>query len=192
MSISAAQPAARVVLFTGGARSGKSAAAEQYAQLQGRPVVYVATAQAGDEEMVERIARHRARRPASWATVEAPLHPSEALRGVVPGSLVLLDCLTLLVSNLLLAHEQAPEPAIEREVDHLLALAHERQWCLVVVTNEVGMGVVPAYPLGRVYRDLLGRAAQRVAAASREVYLVVAGIPVELRALQAAWSRGPR
>jgi len=105
------------------------------------------------------------------------------------GNIVLLDCLSLLVSNLLLAHEINPEPAIAQEIGALLATIRERDLTLVAVTNEVGMGIVPAYPLGRVYRDLLGWANQRVAHAADEVYLAVCGIPVELKALEAAWAR---
>jgi adenosylcobinamide kinase/adenosylcobinamide-phosphate guanylyltransferase len=101
----------------------------------------------------------------------------------------LLDCLSLLVSNLLLAHEADPVPAVEAEIAALLATARERDLTLVVVTNEVGMGIVPPYPLGRAYRDLLGRANQQLAAAAAEVYLLVCGIPVEVRALEAARRR---
>lgn len=183
---------AKIVVFTGGARSGKSTRAEQYAARLGLPVIYVATAEAGDGEMQERIALHRERRSAAWRTLEVPLEVGAALREVGEGSVVLLDCLTLLVSNVLLAHEAAPQPSVDREIDGLLAAAQERDLTLIVVTNEVGMGLVPDYPLGRVYRDLLGRAAQRVAAAANEVYLVVAGITVELRALEAAWAQEAR
>lgn len=180
----------KIVLFTGGARSGKSAGAERYATLQGGPVIYVATAEPGDDEMRARIGLHQQRRPAGWQTLEAPQNVGAALHELHPGTVVLLDCLSLLVSNLLLAHQDDPQLVVEREVAALLAVARRRELTLIVVTNEVGMGLVPEYPLGRVYRDLLGRAAQQVAAVADEVYLVVAGIAVELRRLEAEWSRG--
>jgi adenosylcobinamide kinase / adenosylcobinamide-phosphate guanylyltransferase len=179
----------RIILFTGGARSGKSTRAEQYAARLDGPVVYMATAEARDDEMQARITHHQARRPPSWTTHEAHLAAAAALGALAPGSIVLLDCLSLLVSNLLLAHEHDPEPVVEREVGAILEAARARDLTLIVVTNEVGLGIVPAYALGRVYRDLLGRANQRVAAAAAEVYLVVCGLPVELKALEAAWAR---
>jgi adenosylcobinamide kinase/adenosylcobinamide-phosphate guanylyltransferase len=179
----------KLVLFTGGARSGKSMSAERYAARLGRPVAYIATAEAGDEEMRARIGQHQARRPAGWATLEAPTSPAIALAGLETGGVALLDCLSLLVSNLLLANEADPQPAVDAEIAALLAVARRRGLTLLVVTSEVGQGVVPAYPLGRAYRDLLGRANQQVAAAAAEVYLLVCGIPLELRSLEAAWSR---
>jgi adenosylcobinamide kinase/adenosylcobinamide-phosphate guanylyltransferase len=180
----------KIVLFTGGARSGKSMRAEQYAARLSERVTYIATAEAGDEEMRARIDQHRRRRRASWATLEAPAAVAATLAELEMRAVALLDCLSLLVSNLLLAHEADPAPAVEAEIAAILAAARERDLTLIVVTNEVGMGIVPAYPLGRAYRDLLGRANQQVAAAAAEVYLLVCGIPVEVRTLEAAWARG--
>lgn len=179
----------QIVLFTGGARSGKSTRAEQYAARLNRGVAYIATAEAGDDEMRERVDQHRRRRPASWRTIETPMKVAAALESLPTGSVALLDCVSLLVSNLLLAHQSNPAPAVRAEIAALLAAARERELTLIAVTNEVGSGVVPAYPLGRAYRDLLGWANQQVAAAAAEVYLVVCGIPVELRKLEAAWAQ---
>jgi adenosylcobinamide kinase/adenosylcobinamide-phosphate guanylyltransferase len=179
----------KIVLFTGGARSGKSTRAEQFAARLSQRVAYIATAEAGDEEMRARIEQHQRRRPAGWRPLERPLAAS-ALAELEPGAVALLDCVSLLVSNLLLAHEHDPAPAVEREIAAILAAARDSELTLIVVTNEVGLGIVPAYPLGRAYRDLLGRANQQLAAAADEVYLVICGIPVELKALEAAWARG--
>lgn len=191
----------RLTLILGGARSGKSSYAEQLAPrlAHDRPVIYVATAQARDDEMRARIAQHQAARPAAWTTRETPLDVASALAATPAAStagVVLLDCVTLWVSNLLLAASSESEPDVVgaerrvwRDVDALLALYRSAAWSLVLVSNEVGMGVVPPYPLGRAYRDLLGKVNARLAAEADAVVLLVAGLPIELKALTTAWER---
>ncbi|MFC4638216.1 bifunctional adenosylcobinamide kinase/adenosylcobinamide-phosphate guanylyltransferase [Deinococcus hohokamensis] len=168
----------RVVFVTGGARSGKSAYAERRAAGSGTAVTYLATAQAFDEEMTARIGRHRAGRPAGWHTVEAPLDVTDAL-AAAPGPTVLLDCLSLWVSNLMLA--EFSDEAILARADRLLAAASARPGLTVLVTNEVGFGIVPDNALARRYRDVLGWVNQRATAASHEAYLIVSGLPLTLK-----------
>jgi adenosylcobinamide kinase/adenosylcobinamide-phosphate guanylyltransferase len=183
----------RLILLLGGARSGKSALAERLAaRLAGAgDVLYVATAQAGDDEMRARIAEHRRRRPASWRTLEAPLDLAASIRQHAAGaSVVLVDCLTVWTSNLMLREAgdsetlaPAQESAILTHLADLLAACRSTSATCLLISNEVGLGLVPPYPLGRAYRDLLGRVNQRAAADADEVYLLVAGIPVDLKAL---------
>lgn len=178
---------ARLTLILGGVRSGKSDYAQRLAAESGRPVFYLATATAGDEEMAERIARHRAARPSHWRTLEAPTNVGQALEAVLAGGeLVLMDCLTLLVSNLMMeGGEGITADRLEAEVVHeleaVLKVCAERETALIVVSNEVGMGLVPPYPMGRVYRDVLGRANQWLAARADRVVLMVAGIPLVVK-----------
>jgi adenosylcobinamide kinase/adenosylcobinamide-phosphate guanylyltransferase len=175
-----------LVLVLGGARSGKSAFAERLAAQMGRPVLYVATGQAGDAEMAARIAAHRARRPADWLTVEAPLDPAAAIAAArLPTPVVLLDCVGLLVSNVLLAEGDAGAPAarLAGALDRLIALRRERDAQLIVVSSETGLGLLPLSALGRRYLDLLGDANQRLAAVATRTYLVIAGLAVDLRRL---------
>jgi adenosylcobinamide kinase/adenosylcobinamide-phosphate guanylyltransferase len=181
-----------LILVTGGARAGKSTFAERLAgQLAGgQGVCYLATAEPGDDEMRERIEAHRACRPAGWRTIEAP-RGLAAVLGPLAGShlpsVVLLDCVTMLVSNVLLAHRAGPDgrpdawPAVQAEVDALISFASSGAQTLLAVTNEVGMGIVPDNALSRLYRDLLGRANQRLAATAASVYLVVSGVPIEIK-----------
>lgn len=177
----------QIILILGGARSGKSDYAQTLAGRLGQRVLYLATATIQDEEMANRVAHHRASRPSHWATLEAPQEVSAALRPVVADyDVVLLDCLTLLASNVLLAdeaHPQRAEQALLADLEALCGLCRQAGTTLLVVSNEVGMGVVPAYPLGRIYRDLLGRANQFVARRADRVLLLVAGIPVDVKAL---------
>ncbi len=183
----------RLVFVTGAARSGKSHRAETLASFLagGAPVSYVASADIGDEEMRRRVEEHRLRRPESWRTLEAPREVAGRLRESGVTGVVLLDCLSLLVSNLLLdivdelgegvdAEAKASE-VVRTEVEALIRYHEESGADLIVVSNEVGWGVVPPHWLGRIYRDLLGRANQRVAAASTDTFLMVAGIPVTLK-----------
>jgi adenosylcobinamide kinase / adenosylcobinamide-phosphate guanylyltransferase len=179
----------QLIFILGGARSGKSAYAQDLAEeLGGTRVAYVATAQAGDEEMRARIETHRAERPAGWRTVEAPFLTGFDLAAAAGDArVVLLDCVTLLVSNAVLGAGDdtdgaAAEVAAGREVDALLNAYAAGDAAWIVISNEVGMGLVPPYPLGRVYRDALGRANQRIAVAADRVLLMVAGLPWELKA----------
>lgn len=175
-----------LVLVLGGARSGKSAFAETLAAASARPVIYMATAQTGDAEMAARIEAHRARRPADWLTVEAPLDPAGALATVrVRAPLVLLDCVGMLVSNLLLAEGDSghAETRVAEAVERLLDVVRESDARLIVVSSEGGLGMVPLSPLGRRYLDLLGDVNQQLARAAASTYLVVAGIAVDIRRL---------
>ncbi|HHB91414.1 MAG TPA: bifunctional adenosylcobinamide kinase/adenosylcobinamide-phosphate guanylyltransferase [Anaerolineae bacterium] len=177
----------QLILILGGARSGKSTHAEALArQLGGDHVLYVATAQPLDEEMADRILKHRAQRPATWHTLEAPRYPGQRLRTQPSqASVILLDCLTLLVSNILLAQANANIATVEAqvmaEVEDLRLAARELNAHLIVVSNEVGMGLVPDNALGRMYRDLLGRANQHLAAVADQVIFMVAGLPVRVK-----------
>ena len=162
---------ARSVLVLGGARSGKSRYALALAEAAAPERVMIATAQAFDDEMAERIARHKAERGAGWMTREAPLELAQALAEEArPGRVVVVDCLTLWLSNLLLAQRD-----LEAATQELAALA--LAGAVIFVSNEVGQGIVPETPLGRAFRDAQGRANQALAAACDAVALVTAGLP---------------
>lgn len=179
--------AGKIVLVTGGARSGKSTFAEKYAALGGRKVAYIATAQIYDDEMKERVNIHQKRRPADWTTFEAPYQAEEALDMAAQcADSILFDCLTLYTTNLLLAPD-APTTregrcqAVLAAIEKLLESAKQVNCDVIFVTNEVGLGIVPDNPLAREYRDIAGLVNQKVAAAADEVYLVVSGLAVELK-----------
>jgi adenosylcobinamide kinase / adenosylcobinamide-phosphate guanylyltransferase len=182
----------KLTLIIGGARSGKSTYAEKLAAARGAEILYIATAQALDPEMADRIKKHRQQRPASWHTLEIPHGVANALReNGYDADLVLLDCLTMLVSNLVLTatdEEFEPDEArsaeiVDTEIEALLNTIQASRADWIMVTNEVGMGLVPPYPLGRVYRDLLGWANRKVAAAADEVYLLISGMVLPLHQL---------
>jgi adenosyl cobinamide kinase/adenosyl cobinamide phosphate guanylyltransferase len=161
-----------LVLLLGGARSGKSALAVRLAEESGRPVLLVATAEPGDDEMAERIRLHRQSRPPEWTTVEEPLALRQALAEAPPEAVVIVDCLSLWVANAL--EHGWTESRIEEDAAQAATEAARRERT-IAVSNEVGLGVVPATPLGRAYRDLLGRVNASWAAAADEAALVVAG-----------------
>lgn len=176
-----------LTLILGGARSGKSSHALKLARDTGKSVTFIATAQALDEEMSARIEKHRAERPAHWQTLELPAHLAEHL-GQIKSEVVILDCVTLLVSNLLMQFtddDRVDEPrflqTVQDEIQALLAAIGTSKQHWIIVSNEVGLGLVPAYPLGRIYRDALGWANQRLAQAADSVLLMVAGIPVQIK-----------
>ncbi len=184
----------RLTLITGGARSGKSSYAEQQISRWCEDIAYIATARALDAEMEDRVARHRLQRPGTWQTFEEPLHPSsivQAYHQQYDG--FLLDCLTVLTTNIILEDpaidwEQPTvvsmakiEQRVLAEIDALLASHASYAGRFFAVTNEVGLGIVPATPLSRFFRDCSGRVNQRMAAAADEVVMVVSGIPVKIK-----------
>lgn len=188
--------AGKIILVTGGARSGKSTFAERYAALGGQRIAYIATAQIFDDEMKERVSIHQSRRPANWLTFEAPYKAEEAMaQAVRRADYVLFDCLTLYTSNLLLAPD-APATREERcqavlaAIEKLLVSAKQGNCDVIFVTNEVGLGIVPDNALAREYRDVAGLVNQKVAATADEVYLVVSGLAVELKKIAVSLEEG--
>jgi adenosylcobinamide kinase / adenosylcobinamide-phosphate guanylyltransferase len=178
-----------VTLLLGGARGGKSTLAERIAAADGGSVLFVATAQAFDDEMQDRITRHRAARPAGWHTLEVTLRAGDAIRQAASSTrtdTILLDCITLLATSALLAlpedaSQDAANEAILAEIDLLTQAIDALPARWVIVSNEVGMGIVPPTHLGRVFRDALGLANQRLARRADDVLLVVAGLPWALK-----------
>jgi adenosylcobinamide kinase/adenosylcobinamide-phosphate guanylyltransferase len=164
-----------MTLVLGGARSGKSRFAEELVMKAAAPWTLIATAEALDEDMRARIALHTARRGRGWTVVEAPRDLAVAL-SAAPAGAVLVDCLTLWLSNVMLA-----APPLEAEIDRLLASLASASGPLVVVSNEVGLGVVPQTKLGRDFRDLQGQINARVAALADHVVLIAAGLPLDLK-----------
>lgn len=165
-----------LTLILGGARSGKSALSEREVTARPGPWTYIATAQAFDAEMVARIAEHRAVRVAGWETIEAPLDLSAALRALPADRAVLVDCLTLWLTNHLLADHDLPQAC-----DDLLATLDKRRGPVWLVANEVGLGIVPENALARRFRDAAGRLNQQIAAQADRVVFVAAGLPLMLK-----------
>lgn len=185
-----------LILITGGARSGKSRWAEQRASelstLSGSPVIYIATAAVLDIEMRLRVAQHRKSRPRGWKTIEATHGVAAALlaRGdIVPGAILILDCVTMLVSNVMTLGENpitdplVAQQAVEAELRALLRVIRERKTTIIMVTNEVGAGIVPENALSRNYRDIVGRINQWLATQADGVWLVASGMALPLHTL---------
>jgi len=174
-------------LITGGARSGKSRRAQELALKTGDSVLFVATAEAGDEEMKRRIKAHRKVRPANWTTLEVTTQIGRNItRNIGQAGIVIIDCITMLVNNVFQHHEETTdatliEKAVVAEIKELIKCMEHSNARFIIVTNEVGLGIVPADRVSRLYRDLLGKANQMLAEHADEVYLMVAGIPITIK-----------
>jgi adenosylcobinamide kinase/adenosylcobinamide-phosphate guanylyltransferase len=175
----------RTIFITGGARSGKSIFAEKMARGIGEQLCYLATAQTLDGEMEERVKRHKERRGVQWQTIEEPIHLSQSLaRCDGQYQVVLLDCITLWLSNLLFKYEQSGEDIgarILEDVQRLKTTLHGMVTPVIIVSNEVGMGIVPDNDLARLFRDIAGKANQLLAVAADEVHVVISGIPLKIK-----------
>ena len=179
------------ILIIGGARSGKSHFAQELALKLGEPVLFVATAEAGDEEMRHRIEEHKKARPTTWSTLEVTTNVgSKILQNIGGARVVIVDCITLLVNNIFSqygsqAEEQANASLIEErltaEINELVECIKRVDASFIIVTNDVGLGLVPTNRAGRLYRDFLGRINQILAQRVDEVYLMVAGLPVQIK-----------
>jgi adenosylcobinamide kinase/adenosylcobinamide-phosphate guanylyltransferase len=184
----------KITYVTGGARSGKSNFAEKFVNSSGKKKIYIATAIAFDEEMKARIAKHQKDRGDNWETIEGYRGLVEVLKGKdLRGNIILLDCLTNMVTNLMIMDRDVDwdnlsseavneiEAEVKEEVSKFLSFVKECDADMVVVSNELGMGLVPTYPLGRHFRDIAGRINQLTAALSEEAYFIVSGLPMRLK-----------
>lgn len=176
----------KATLIIGGARSGKSRLALDMAQAAGGEVLFVATAEAGDDEMARRIEEHKRSRPPHWRTIEVTTGIGELISGAIGHSqTVVIDCITLLVNNVFEQHKEANEIALEKavtaEISGLIECIEKSGARFIIVSNEVGLGIIPADRTSRLYRDLLGRVNQMLAACADEVILMVGGIPVTIK-----------
>lgn len=179
------------LLILGGARSGKSHYAQELGLKLPQPVLFVATAEAGDEEMRQRIEEHRKARPSTWSTLEVTTHVGNQIRQKIgKAPTVIVDCITLLVNNVFRQHSDPDgelidasliEKEVMAEISELVDCINQVNAGFIIVSNEVGLGLVPANRIGRLYRDLLGRANQILAQQVDEIYLMVAGLPLQIK-----------
>jgi adenosylcobinamide kinase / adenosylcobinamide-phosphate guanylyltransferase len=181
----------KIILLLGGARSGKSHYAQVYAQNNAAKVLFVATATAGDADMHSRIEKHKKDRPSDWSTLEAVNHIGKEIEAVIDDEeLVIIDCITMLVNDLFnkysedqfdILEDSVLEKEVTSEISELIDSMQKIEASFILVSNEVGLGIVPDSRIGRLYRDILGRANQMLAQSSDEVYLMVAGIPLRVK-----------
>ena len=179
------------ILIIGGARSGKSSFAQELAIKLDGPVLFVATAVAGDEEMRQRIEEHQQTRPAAWGTLEVTTQVGNEIQPKIGGArVVIVDCITLLVNNILCQHMNGADDKIDTtvmeqgvtdEITQLIDCMNSSEASFIVVSNEVGTGLIPANAMARLYRDLLGKANQMLAQHADCVYLMVAGLPLQVK-----------
>jgi adenosylcobinamide kinase / adenosylcobinamide-phosphate guanylyltransferase len=179
------------ILITGGARSGKSSYAQEIAFKEHKKTLFVATAEAGDEEMAERIRSHKRNRPADWKTLETPSAVGKAILANSGGAeIIIIDCITMLVNNIFAGYADYSkdtvnaarvESEVTREIQELIACFSKINAGFIIVTNEVGLGLVPANPIDRLYRDILGKANRMLAEKADTVYLMVSGLPVKVK-----------
>jgi adenosylcobinamide kinase/adenosylcobinamide-phosphate guanylyltransferase len=170
----------RIILVIGAARSGKSGFAVKKAKGLAEEVVFLAPCLPKDEEMKERILLHKKNRPLNWQTIEGDIDIKETLKSLNPKTkVVILDCLTIFISNLIL--KDLPETKILNQVQEIIRLSLSASWQTIIVSNEVGAGIVPKYKLARNFRDITGKANQMVAKSADEVFLLVAGLPLKIK-----------
>ena len=176
-----------ITLILGGARSGKSAYAQRLAEESGESVTFLATAQALDDEMIARIQMHQAERPTGWETLEIPFDIASCVQQI-KSKVVVLDCITLLITNLMMQYvkddlvDAAPFlAAVQKEIEEFTETLQQPEQDWLIVSNEVGLGLVPPYQMGRVYRDAIGWANQRLAREANKVIFMLAGIPMVIK-----------
>jgi len=171
-----------IILVTGGCRSGKSDYAVQLAEAAGSAVTFIATAEPFDDEMKQRISRHQAERPAEWGLIEEPLKLAEAItQGLEQADMVIVDCMTLWVSNLLFKENIKDEITVTTRIKQVLKTIENCSGCVIFVTNEVGLGIVPADELTRLYRDCIGRVNQCLGRTADKLIFMISGVPQQVK-----------